>query len=111
MIHTQFIEIKPRAKERPRTNRKTGVTYTPKATADYEKAIAAAYTGPKFEGPVEVEVRFFDYGFSLRVQSLDDGARSKLRGDLDNYVKAVQDGLNGVAYVDDRQIVALWAEK
>ncbi len=28
-----------------------------------------------------------------------------LRGDIDNYEKAVLDGLNGVAFVDDSQVV------
>ena len=33
----------------------------------------------------------------------------KTRGDLDNYVKTVADGLNGVAWYDDRQVVHLEA--
>jgi Holliday junction resolvase RusA-like endonuclease len=36
---------------------------------------------------------------------------SKLRGDVDNYVKSLLDGLNGVAYDDDKQIVNLKAFK
>jgi Holliday junction resolvase RusA-like endonuclease len=36
---------------------------------------------------------------------------SKLRGDLDNYVKSLLDGLNGVAYEDDKQVVNLKAFK
>jgi len=27
-----------------------------------------------------------------------------LRGDIDNYVKSIMDGLNGIAYVDDKQV-------
>ncbi|WP_261128288.1 RusA family crossover junction endodeoxyribonuclease, partial [Streptococcus mitis] len=30
-----------------------------------------------------------------------------LTGDLDNYLKAIKDGLNGVAYHDDRQVKQL----
>jgi Holliday junction resolvase RusA-like endonuclease len=33
------------------------------------------------------------------------------KGDIDNYVKAVLDSLNGVAYYDDSQIVKLFAAK
>jgi cyclopropane fatty-acyl-phospholipid synthase-like methyltransferase len=36
---------------------------------------------------------------------------SKLRGDIDNYAKSVLDGLNGVAYTDDKQIVSLELRK
>lgn len=32
-------------------------------------------------------------------------------GDIDNYLKAALDGLNGIAYQDDRQITSIWAEK
>jgi len=33
------------------------------------------------------------------------------RGDVDNYVKAIQDSLNGHLYDDDKQIIKLTAEK
>ncbi len=32
------------------------------------------------------------------------------RGDLDNYVKAILDSLNGVAYADDRQVQCIQAQ-
>jgi Holliday junction resolvase RusA-like endonuclease len=37
--------------------------------------------------------------------------RTRQRCDIDNLVKAVQDALNGIAYVDDAQIVSLVAVK
>jgi len=36
---------------------------------------------------------------------------SKLRGDVDNYLKSLMDGLNGVAYDDDGQVVSVKAFK
>jgi Holliday junction resolvase RusA-like endonuclease len=48
-------------------------------------------------GPVRVEVSFW--------------RSSKRRCDLDNLVKSVTDALNGLAYVDDQQIVELVARK
>jgi len=34
-----------------------------------------------------------------------------LRGDLDNYVKLLMDGLNGVAWLDDKQVTIITAVK
>ena len=38
-------------------------------------------------------------------------AESSLRGDVDNYVKSIMDGLNGVAYLDDGQVMNIKAHK
>jgi crossover junction endodeoxyribonuclease RusA len=46
----------------------------------------------------------------VTVEKYPDGA-SKLRGDVDNYLKTVMDGLNGVAWEDDKQVHAVVAEK
>ena len=46
-------------------------------------------------GPVALEVNLF---------------LASRPGDLDNYVKAVSDGMNGIAYQDDRQVVELKAK-
>ena len=37
--------------------------------------------------------------------------QSKLRGDIDNYAKAVLDALTTIAYADDKQIVSLKLRK
>ena len=42
---------------------------------------------------------------------MPDEPDSKLRGDVDNYIKSVSDALNGVAYEDDRQIHKLSGRK
>lgn len=44
--------------------------------------------------------------------AMRDGAmRPTTKPDIDNVIKAVLDGLNGVAYADDSQVVALSASK
>ena len=56
MIHKQTFNIKPRSKQRPRSTR-SGHTYTPKETREYEKKISEAYSGVAFvDGPLEVEL-------------------------------------------------------
>jgi hypothetical protein len=39
------------------------------------------------------------------------GSDSRLRGDIDNYIKTIMDGLNGVAWDDDKQVFHVVAEK
>lgn len=101
-----YVQLQPRVKERPRMTRR-GRAYTPERTTLAEHAIAAAWKR-KFgrrkplEGPVRLEVDFDKKGQWITVTPIDD--KNVLRGDLDNYVKLIGDALNGVAYLDDKQI-------
>ena len=104
------IPIKPKAKGRPRAGR-NGM-YTDKSTREYEDAIRQAYIDldlPKLEGNLQITVNF--QKDNIWVQLISVKEESKLRGDVDNYVKSLLDGLNGVAYDDDKQIVNLKAFK
>jgi crossover junction endodeoxyribonuclease RusA len=107
--HTCIIAEKPIAKGRPRLGRR-GRVFTPQRTLDAEAAIAAAWDGPKFEGPVKLGVVFRSNEIEVTVEQYPDGS-SRLRGDVDNYLKTVMDGLNGVAWLDDKQVFAVEAEK
>jgi len=81
--------------------------YTPKDTVDAEKKIAEAWDGPVFSGEVAVHVIVDAEGTSVIVERIDLDAKSKLRGDLDNYIKTILDALNGVAWKDDSQVVKI----
>jgi Holliday junction resolvase RusA-like endonuclease len=110
--HRVVIAIKPRPKGRPRYAR--GRMYTPTATQEFEAAVRAAWVssvGPTFEGPVEVELAFGAETVTVTVRALDGDVKSPLRGDLDNYVKSTLDGLNTVAFDDDRRVMRLRASK
>lgn len=88
--------------------------YTPPKTVAAEKAIAEAWEGmPKFEGPVRVDLSFAVDGTSITITPVDlmDPITKPLRGDIDNYMKTVLDGLNGVAWDDDIQVVQVTAVK
>lgn len=100
----------PKVKERPRVL-KNGRTYTPKATAAYEAAVAAAYNGPTFEGPVRLDVCFEADRTVIRIIPMEASEKPKLRGDIDNYLKALQDGLVKSGCLDDNQIVLVRARK
>ena len=107
--HTCIMPHKPIAKGRPRLGRR-GRVFTPQRTLDAEAAIAAAWDGPKFDGPVKLKVVFHYDSMEVTVEKYPDGG-SRLRGDVDNYLKTVMDGLNGIAWEDDKQVFAVEAEK
>lgn len=110
--HRVVIHIKPLSKPRPRFSRRGGV-YVPEHYQGYEDAIAAAWEqsgGPKYDGPVALTCTFRKDRITVYVKNLD-APRSKLRGDADNLAKALADGLNGVAYEDDKQIQRMLIRK
>ena len=115
----------PRGKGRPR-HTKTGHTYTPESTRAYEQEIALRYaaakrmehTGPAEypEGAVAVKiVACYPIPKGITKAQREAIMRCKVsptkKPDIDNVIKAVLDGLNGVAYHDDAQVVVLTAIK
>ena len=109
--HSFTVDRRPKAKGRPRST-KTGHVYTPATTREYEKAVKDAYKssgGPKFEGPIEVNISVYKDHVDVTIKDIEN--ESKLRGDADNYAKSILDGLNRVAYEDDKQVHTLHVEK
>jgi Holliday junction resolvase RusA-like endonuclease len=104
-----------------RAGRRGKQTYTPPQTARAESSICAAFRAayPKtkpHQGPVELAVASVfqapvswpRWKRSLAVAGLWPCTNQK---DVDNLAKTVADSLNGTAYVDDRQIIALTSTK
>lgn len=92
-----IVPGRPQAKQRPRLYR--GTAYTPEPTKQYELKMRNCYIDDygdyePLDGDLYVEVRVY---FS-----------KKNHGDLDNYVKTL-DGLNKVAWHDDKQIKEIHA--
>ncbi len=103
------------AKDRPRFT-KQGGKYTPKKTTAYEKKIRDAYIAAAdkevyMDGqPVVVVVRVYkqvlkSWSNKKKRRVIDEGIPPTTMPDVDNYLKIAMDGLNGLAYKDDRQVV------
>jgi Holliday junction resolvase RusA-like endonuclease len=108
------FEVKgdPVPKARARTVRKGGRTwsFTPKKVAEWERRLreeAQKHFPEPMEGPVSLTIGF--YLSRPRSRRLENYCQTT--PDLDNLEKAVLDGLNGVAYVDDRYVVVKSAAK
>lgn len=111
------VEGKPVGKGRPRWSGRH--MYTPSATQLYEMAVARACKkamgGLRLKTtPVRVlvEVRKkipAHVSKATREAMLSGEIRPMTRPDLDNVVKSVLDGCNGIAYEDDCQVVAFAA--
>jgi len=106
------LQLKNKAisKQRPRKGR-SGHMFTPAETRRFEKYVAECgktLLRSPYTCPVRVIVHIFDpvpvsyTGNKRRAAELN--LINPPVGDLDNKVKAITDGLNGVAYVDDKQI-------
>lgn len=113
----------PKGKARPRFT-KSGHTYTPHTTAEYEKHIASEWKhqNPNWapiEGPVRVAIAAsFQIPKNTPKKRRQEiiGTPCTKKPDADNIAKAVLDGLNGTAYTDDAHVTEVaiakyWAEE
>jgi len=110
------IPIKAVGKERPRFHPQFKYAYTPKKTKDFESKIAAYFSVYMnnnklkiIEGYVRADVVFYikvpkSWSKKKKQEALDGKIRPT-KADADNQLKSLFDGLNNVAYEDDRQIV------
>ena len=113
MTITVTVPGDPVAKGRPRFTR-TGQSYTPAKTKKFENLVRLAYSLQQpdrdpAEGPIELTVRaYFSIPKSWSKKKQAEAATEQMKKiskpDLDNCLKAVQDGLNGVAWLDDAQV-------
>ena len=69
-----------------------------------------------FDGPLEVHMEFYrpvqaSLSQKERARRLSGVHRPTVKPDLSNYIKALEDGLNGIIWIDDNRIVQIVAEK
>ena len=99
---------------------RSGHVFTPPKTVAAEERIrnlvGLEWSDDPIEGPVQIMLSFaFEIPKSWRKSKREDAAAGWVphisTPDLDNLVKLVTDALNGVLYIDDRQIVRIDAAK
>ena len=116
------FEIEPVEQARPRATRMgRGIRlYDPKKVSVYKKQLAMMckfqYKQEPLTGPLKVELNFFRHVQSSlskkeRALRLSGSHRPVVKPDTDNYIKSTLDGLNGLLWEDDNQIVDLIAHK
>ena len=118
-----MVEGTPVPKGRPRFARrgKFVSTYSPKTTVDYETKVAeAAKLAMGSSEPLETPVGAYiyitlpipaSYSKKRKQDCLSGNERPTKKSDIDNYCKAVFDGMNGIVFLDDSQIVSLHSTK
>lgn len=124
---TLHLPGNPVAKGRPRAT-KTGGVFTPAATRKAEDTIvgramaqveafaADVRASLPFTGPLAVTVVFAmpvpsSWSQRKRIAALGGSLSHTSKPDLDNLFKLVADALNGIAWVDDSQIVQVTTRK
>nr|DAH53907.1 MAG TPA: Endodeoxyribonuclease RusA [Caudoviricetes sp.] len=113
----------PMGKQRPKfsTFGKYGKAYTPEKTVNYETLVKMTYL-EKYRGvpplgkPVTLRVVAWyplpvSWSKKKRERALCGHIFPIVKPDLDNVAKIICDALNGIAYVDDKQIVEVMIQK
>lgn len=112
MIHMK-LDLCPVPKGRPRMT-KAGTTYTPKRTREFEQAISTLVKDASaLLGALILDVTFIlKRPKSAPKSQLGRYFRAGSRGDLDNYIKALMDGLQrGGVIPNDAAVVRVSACK
>lgn len=122
-VITFTVPGEPQGKGRPRAFRAgRGVRmYTPAKTEAYEQAVATAgrqaMAGREpMVGPLAVDLMAVvsvpaSWSKKRRAAALEGLELPAKKPDADNVAKAIADGLNGIAYGDDAQVVELRVRK
>lgn len=119
------FDINPVEQARPRATRmRNGIrVYDPKKVAIFKRNLGMLAKQQMldrglepFDGPLEVHMEFYrpvqtSISKKERARRLSGVHRPTVKPDLSNYVKATEDALNGILWVDDNLIVTETSEK
>jgi len=119
-IRVLSIPGRPMGKQRPRVL-KNGVPYTPKETVNYETLVKQLYIQKygqemPFKHPVKMKIIAYlqipKSASKVKAAAMERGdIRPTKKPDMSNIIKIIEDGLNGLAYCDDSQVVEVEAGK
>lgn len=119
------FDIEPVEQARPRATRMgKGIRlYDPKKVTVFKRKLGMLAKQQMldrglepYDGPLEVCMEFYrpvqaSISKKERARRLSGDHRPTVKPDLSNYIKALEDGLNGIIWVDDNRIVQIVAEK
>jgi Holliday junction resolvase RusA-like endonuclease len=117
------VEGIPQGKGRPRFRRAGNFvqTYTDAKTKSYEATIRdtsarAMGSARPLESPVSVDLYIrvpcpSSFSKRRRNECFEGRERPTKKPDIDNIIKAYLDGMNGIVYLDDTQVVRVSAKK
>ena len=122
MTFTFEIVGEPQGKGRPRFSTRGGFvkTYTPEKTASYENFVKLCYLnkykGQKLDGEIIAEIIAYfsipkSFSKKKRLEAIEGKIKPTKKPDTDNIAKTILDSLNGIAFEDDQQVVALLVKK
>ncbi len=115
MIFSQRFDINPIPASRPRVARWS--TYYPKKYTKFKndmKALTSELNTTPSENLVCVGLEFMiqiPKSWSKKKREEADNTYCSNNSDIDNYIKAILDSLNGVFFIDDKQVVEVFAKK
>jgi Holliday junction resolvase RusA-like endonuclease len=113
MILNLVVLGAPVPKGRPRMTRR-GFAYTPKKTREAEADLRSQVIAqlPEEFKPLQTPLEILVKAYRMRPKSAKKNQWWVVtRPDADNYLKTVMDGLNGIVYIDDSQIVMAHVSK
>ena len=115
------IEGEPVAQGRPRFSTINGHArvYDPAKSRNYKKlvrSVAERHVSEPLDKPLSLTIRVYKsipkaFSQKKRSEAIEGRIRPITKPDIDNYIKGILDGLNGVVWVDDNRIVSLTVHK
>jgi Holliday junction resolvase RusA-like endonuclease len=108
-MYTLEIDVRPFPKERPRLSGRR-IVYTPYKTRNFENRIAYEWK-KKYKDLILKNAVKLDLLFCFKKAKSCKKDYHTQRPDIDNLEKAILDGLNKTAFVDDCQVVEMKSQK
>lgn len=109
----------PQARARFSSNRGFVRVFDPERSGNYKnyvRAVSARYKGKPMEGPLVMRLDIYKaipktWSKAKRQEAINGIIKPHIKPDLSNYLKGIEDALNGIAYVDDAQLVWIIVRK